>query len=293
MKKIALILLAPLALIILAQCASWQVWPDYERRTEDRLMFLQAKIGDGLKSGVLTPNQAGIFLKKLEDIRVDYLQLKGRNTFRDEWERLLARIDDLESEINAALGGRPVRIEGRIEDRFSICQRRIDDARVAGRLTDGEAREFQVRLDAIRSDYVRMTEGGRFIRDEDRAEISRRIDLIEIDLGRYQGESVMVSPPVVTLPGEPDVMVIPRSDVYYIPDIDANIVFYDGNWYRRYDGRWYISSSYAGPWVYIETPPSIIVSLPPKYYGKYKIRLRELKERWREWKREHRWEHED
>src|SRR6266498_1838832 len=157
MKKILLISLVPLALIILTQCASWQTWPAYESRTQDRLMVLQEKIGDGLKTGALTPNQAGILLKKLENIRVDYLELRGKRVYREEWERLLVRIDDLEIEINAALG-RPPRIVGiGLDERFIIIQRRIDDARVSGRLSEGETRDFQVRLDAVRSDYLRMT----------------------------------------------------------------------------------------------------------------------------------------
>lgn len=295
MKKILYLCLIPIGLIILAQCASIQTWPDYERRAGDRLLLLQEKIGDGLKTDALTPNQAQILLKKLEDIRVDYLQLRDKRVYRDEWENLLARIDVFEGEINASLG-RSVRIEGmRFEDRFSTCQRRIDDARISRRLSEGEAREFQARLDAIRSDYLRMTERGRFYRDEDRAEISRRLDLIEVDISRYQaGADVIISsPPAITIPAEPDVIVIPRSDIYYIPDIDARIVFYDGNWYRLHDRHWYISASLSGPWVYVETPPGVIVTLPSEYHGRHRIHFRDLKERWREWKREHRWEHED
>jgi hypothetical protein len=64
-------------------------------------------------------------------------------------------------------------------------QRRIDDARSSGRLTAVEGREFQVRLDAIRSDYTRMMEG-RPITYEERADVSRRLDLVESDLSRYR-----------------------------------------------------------------------------------------------------------
>jgi hypothetical protein len=295
MKKMLFLSLIPLALVILAQCATVQTWPDYDRRAGDRLIALQEKIGDGLKRDSLTPNQAQILLKKLENIRVDYLQLRDKRVYRDAWESLLGRIDVLESEINAALG-RPVRIEGiRLEDRFTACQRRIDDGRISRRLSEGEAREFQARLDAVRGDYLRMTEGGRFFRDDDRAEISRRLDLIEIDISRYSGSAnvIIPSPPIVTLPAEPDVVVIPGSDIYYIPDIESHIVFYEGNWYRLYDGHWYLSASLSGPWVYVETPPGVIVNLPSEYHGRHRIHFRDLKERWREWKREHRWEHED
>ena len=187
MKKMLFISLLPLALAILAQCASVpQRWPTYERTAEDKMAVVQQKIGEGLKTAALTPDEAQIFLVKLEDIRKGYLMLRDKRVYRDEWESLLGRLDVLEREINNALT-RPARIEGTtIEDRLIALQRRIDDRRITGRLTQTEGREFQARLDAIRSDYLRMTEGGRFIRDEDRVEISRRLDLLEIDLNRYQ-----------------------------------------------------------------------------------------------------------
>jgi hypothetical protein len=150
------------------------------------MTVIQQKIGEGLKTGALTPDDAQIFLAKLEGIRKDYLVLRERNVYRDEWESLLGRLDLLEAEVNRALA-RPPKVEmPPIEDRLILLQRRIDDNRINGRLTQTEAREFQVRLDAIRSDYLRMTEGGRFLRYEDRAEITRRLDLLEIDINRYR-----------------------------------------------------------------------------------------------------------
>ncbi len=293
MKKALLIGLLPVGLFILAQCVSMQRWPDYERTAEERMTSIQQKIGQGLETGVLTPEKAQFLLSELENIRNDYLELREKNVYRSEWEDLLKRLDVLEDEVNNALA-RPAGFEKTgIEERFIAIQRRIDDDRTMRRLTETEAGEFQVRLDAIRNDYSRMTESGRFIRHEDREEIFRRLDLLEADLSRFEGSATISSPSVVTIPAEPDVIVIPGSDVYYIPDIEANIVFYDGNWYRFYEGHWYLSASLSGPWVYIEDPPVVIATLPPRYYGKHRIHFRELKERWREWKREHRWEHED
>ncbi len=187
MKKILFPSLVLVTVAILTQCASLpQRWPTMERAAEDKMTAIQQKIGEGLKTGALTPNQAQIFLAKLEDIRKDYLVLRERNVYREEWESLLRRLDVLDDEINRALA-RPPRVEiPSIEDRLVVLQRRIDDARVTGRLTQTEAREFQVRLDTIRSDYLRMTEGGRFLRYEDRAEISRRLDSLELDLNRYR-----------------------------------------------------------------------------------------------------------
>ncbi len=186
MKRILLVGLIPVVLSMLTQCASMQRWPTYERTAEDRMTLIQQKIGQGLETGALTPEKGSYFLAKLEDIRRDYLALREKDVYRAEWESLLGRLDLLEGEINNSLAS-PARLERTgIEDRLILVQRRIDDDRITRRLTETEAREFQVRLDAIRSDYLRMTESGRFLRNEDREEISRRLDLLETDLDHYR-----------------------------------------------------------------------------------------------------------
>jgi hypothetical protein len=104
---------------------------------------------------------------------------------REEWDRLLGRLDVLGEEINRALD-RTARIEEprRNGDRIVAFQRRIDDGRMSGRLSPAEGREFQARLDSIRRDYLRMTEGGRYATHEERSEVSRRLDSMETDLNR-------------------------------------------------------------------------------------------------------------
>jgi hypothetical protein len=185
MKKILSVSLFLLMVVILAQCATMpQRWPAYERRAEDKMMALQARIGDGLKTGVLTPNQAQIFLARLEEIRRDYNLLRERVSTREEWERLLMRLDTLENEVNRSLTYPPRIDETRIEDRIIALQRRIDEARISGRLPRPEGREFQVRLDAIRSDFLRMVRD-RVFTPRESEEILHRLDLLERDLDRF------------------------------------------------------------------------------------------------------------
>lgn len=186
MKKMRLLGIVPLAVVILAQCAVGpQRWPEYERRAEDRMMLLQEKIGEGLKTGALTPAPAQIHLARLEDIRRDYRVLRDKMAYREEWDSFFRRLDLLDAEINRDLV-RPARMElPRVEDRIIPLQRRIDDGRSTGRLTSAEARDFQARLDAIRSDDSRKMEG-RPITYEERADILRRLDLLETDLNRFR-----------------------------------------------------------------------------------------------------------
>lgn len=186
MNKMRLLGIVPLAVVILAQCAAGpQRWPEYERRAEDRMMVLQEKIGEGLKTNALPPALAQDHLAKLEDIRRDYRVLRDKMALREEWDSFFRRLDLFEAEVNKDLG-RPARMElPRVEDRIISLQRRIDDGRSTGRLTSADARDFQARLDAIRSDYSRMMEG-RPITYEERADILRRLDLLETDLNRFR-----------------------------------------------------------------------------------------------------------
>ena len=185
-KAILLTVLMVFGLALLSGCATMQTWPDNQRSAENKMIVIQEKIGDGLKTGALTPDQSQMFLTTLKGIRTDYEALRDRNVSREEWDNLLRRLDALGDEINRALT-RTTRIEEpRNGDRIVALQRRIDDGRINKRLPLTEGRDYQSRLDSIRSDYLRMTEGGRSTTYEERAGISRRLDSLETDLNRYR-----------------------------------------------------------------------------------------------------------
>ena len=185
-KAILLTVLMVFGLALISGCASIQTWPDNQRSAENKMIVIQEKIGDGLKTGALTPDQSQMFLTTLKGIRTDYEALRDRNVSREEWDSLLGRLDALGDEINRALT-RTTRIEEpRNGDRIVALQRRIDDGRINKRLPLTEGRDYQSRLDSIRSDYLRMTEGGRSTTYEERAGISRRLDSLETDLNRYR-----------------------------------------------------------------------------------------------------------
>lgn len=185
-NAILLTVLMVFGLALFSGCATTQTWPDSERNAENKMVVIQEKIGDGLKTGALTPDQSQMFLTTLKGIRTDYTELRDRRVYRDEWDRLLGRLDALGEEINRVLA-RATRIEEpRNGDRIVSLQRRIDDGRINGRLPLTDAREFQSRLDSIRREYLRMTEEGRYSTHEERTDISRRLDLLETDLNRFR-----------------------------------------------------------------------------------------------------------
>ena len=187
MKKIALLtVLVVFGLALFSGCATIHTWPDYERSAESKMVVIQEKIGDGLKTGALSPDQSQMFLTTLKGIQTDYEVLRDKRVSREEWDRLHVRLDVLGEQIDRSLA-RPTRIEEpRSGDRIVMLQRRIDDGRISGRLPQTEGRGYQARLDSIRSDYLRMTEGGRYATNEERADISRRLDSLETDLNRFR-----------------------------------------------------------------------------------------------------------
>jgi hypothetical protein len=185
-KAILLTVLMGFGLALFWGCATMKTWPDNQRSAENKMVVIQERIGDGLKTGALSPDQSQMFLTTLKGIRLDYEALRDKDVHRDKWDSLIGRLDVLGDEINRALG-RNARTEGPWNgERIIALQGRIDDGRISGRFPSTEGREFQSRLDAIRGDYLRMTEGGRYTERDERTGISRRLDLLETDINRYR-----------------------------------------------------------------------------------------------------------
>jgi hypothetical protein len=73
--------------------------------------------------------------------------------------------------------------------------------------------------------------------------------------------------PVVVFQHEPDVILVPRTHVYYVADLDYDLYRYGRYWYINNGGYWYRAASYRGPFVNISVgliPRSIMV-LPAQY----------------------------
>jgi hypothetical protein len=62
-------------------------------------------------------------------------------------------------------------------------QRRIDEGIMAGRLTRVQGREFQLRLDSIRREFLQQIKDRPYT-PEERSEISNRLDSLERDINR-------------------------------------------------------------------------------------------------------------
>ena len=63
-------------------------------------------------------------------------------------------------------------------------------------------------------------------------------------------------PPPIVFAAPPALIVLPETYVYVVPDVDADIFFYNGWWWRPWEGRWYRSRHYDSGWVYYQSVPS-------------------------------------
>jgi hypothetical protein len=103
--------------------------------------------------------------------------------------------------------------------------------------------------------------------------------------------------PAVRFAAPPDVVVIPGTYVYMVPDIDVDVLFYQDYWWRPYQGHWYRSEDYNGQWRYVEPGriPSGLSALPQDYRhrlspGYERIPHGEVKRNWKQWENEKHWD---
>src|SRR5512147_2093782 len=73
---------------------------------------------------------------------------------------------------------------------------------------------------------------------------------VNINIGTPMPQLVLAAPPALA--------VVPGTYVYVAPDVNANLVFYQDNWYRPHGGSWYVSLSYNGPWKAVAAPPAAL-----------------------------------
>jgi hypothetical protein len=72
----------------------------------------------------------------------------------------------------------------------------------------------------------------------------------------------------INVPYYPEFVVVPGYPVYYAPQLDANLFFYDGLYWSYAQDRWYSSEWYNGPWDFVEPEfvPLFVLRVPVRYY---------------------------
>ncbi len=110
-------------------------------------------------------------------------------------------------------------------------------------------------------------------------------------------------PPPIVFPAPPEVIVIPGTYVYAVPDIDEDLFFWDGWWWRLWEGRWYRSRYYDRGWVYYRYIPYFYYDIDFNWRAYYKDRhwhghpwkyeripYHHLQKNWRGWYSDRYWE---
>ena len=118
------------------------------------------------------------------------------------------------------------------------------------------------------------------------------------------GVDVSISlPPLVVFSAPPAMVVIPETYVYVVPDVDVDIFFYDGWWWRPWEGRWYRSRHYDSGWGYYQRVPSFYSRVPSGWRNDYRERRwggrpwnyqpiphQQVERNWSGWKKNRHWE---
>jgi hypothetical protein len=108
--------------------------------------------------------------------------------------------------------------------------------------------------------------------------------------------NITIPLPWMVIVAPPAMIVIPGTYAYYAPDAEADLFFYHGYWYRPYQGGWYYSLRYNGPWgrVTIGNVPPPLVSLRPGYRnvppGYERMPYPVVQRYWRQWEEERYWD---
>ncbi len=103
----------------------------------------------------------------------------------------------------------------------------------------------------------------------------------------------------------PHLIVIPETYIYAVPDVGFDIFFYNGWWWRSWQGRWYQSRHYNSGWVYYRTVPSFYRHVPRHWRGEYRnhrwkgyqwnyqrIPYKNVEQNWSQWEKRRHWEKE-
>ncbi len=108
----------------------------------------------------------------------------------------------------------------------------------------------------------------------------------EAAAGVNVGVSVNIGPPPIVVAEPPAVVLVPGSQVYFVPGVEFDVFFYNGYWWSPRGDRWYRARAYNGPWRIIDRRyvPRPVFGVPHDYRHAY---ARERHIPYREW-REHR-----
>jgi hypothetical protein len=129
---------------------------------------------------------------------------------------------------------------------------------------------------------------------------------IVVPVPTMAGVEVSVSiglPPPIVFAAPPEMIVLPETYVYVVPDIDVDIFFYNGWWWRPWEGRWYRSHYYDRGWAHYGSTPRFYREIPLGWRNDYRdhrwgshqwnyqrIPHNQVQQNWKGWEKNRHWE---
>ncbi|MBF0257507.1 MAG: hypothetical protein HQK62_01505 [Desulfamplus sp.] len=114
------------------------------------------------------------------------------------------------------------------------------------------------------------------------------------------------SPAPIVFSSPPQLIVVPETNIYVVPDVEVEIFFYSGWWWRPSEGHWYRSKSYNSGWVGYSNVPSFYREIPTDWRSDYRkerwrrhqwnpqlIPHEQVQESWSRWEKTNHWESEE
>jgi hypothetical protein len=115
--------------------------------------------------------------------------------------------------------------------------------------------------------------------------------------------NIGIALPPIVFAAPPALIVLPETYAYFVPDVDMDIFFYNGWWWRPWEGRWYRSRYYDRGWAHYRSVPSFYRGLHSDWRNDYRehrwrghqwdyrpIPHRQVQRNWRGWKNTRHWE---
>ncbi len=127
--------------------------------------------------------------------------------------------------------------------------------------------------------------------------------VLAMAMGRVDVGVRIPLPPAIVFSGSPNLVVIPDTYVYADPDMNVDIFFYQGWWWRPWQGRWYRSRDYRSGWSHYQQIPSFYRQVPQDWRNSYRegrwkenqwnrqrIPQQDVQKNWKTWERSKYWE---
>jgi hypothetical protein len=128
------------------------------------------------------------------------------------------------------------------------------------------------------------------------------IPTMAVDVSVNVGVNIPL-PPAIVFSAPPQLVVIPETYVYADPDVDADIFFYGGWWWRPWEGRWYRSRNYDSGWGHYKHAPPFYSQVPSHWRDDYRrhkwkghkwdhkrIPHGQVQRNWNKWEHDKHWE---